>query len=83
MMIDEFRKLQDPKKKPEYKGIYLKLNKEDDKDVIGRLQKQENKQGYIKNLIRDDITLDIFREGVENGSVKVKRTKDNNNHQGQ
>lgn len=68
------------KKKPEYKGIYLKLNKEDDEDVIDRLQKQENKQGYIKGLIRDDITLDIFREGVENGSVKVERSKDNNNH---
>ena len=61
------------KKKPEYKGVYLKLNKEDDKDVIGRLNQQENKQGYIKGLIRDDITLDIFREGVENGSVKVER----------
>ena len=71
------------KKIPEYKGVYLKLNKEDDKDVIERLQEQENKQGYIKGLIRDDITLDIFREGVENGSVKVERTKDNNNHQGQ
>ena len=70
------------KKKPEYKGVYLKLNKKDDQDVIERLQKQENKQGYIKNLIRDDITLDIFRKGVENGSVKVERAKDNNNHQG-
>lgn len=70
------------KKKPEYKGIYLKLNKKDDRDVIERLQQKENKQGYIKGLIRDDITLDIFREGVENGSVKIERTKDNNNHRG-
>ena len=61
------------KKKPEYKGVYLKLNKEDDKDVIERLQQKENKQGYIKGLIRDDITLDIFREGVENGSVKIEK----------
>lgn len=67
------------KKKPEYKGVYLKLNKEDDVDVIERLQKQENKQGYIKGLIRDDITLDIFREGVQNGSIKVEKSKDNNN----
>ena len=59
------------KKKPEYKGIYLKLNKEDDNDVIGRLEKQENKQGYIKRLIRDDITLDIFREGVKVEKHKV------------
>ena len=63
------------KKKPDYKGIYLKLNKEDDKDVIDRLKQQENKQGYIKNLIRDDITLDIFREGAENGSVKIEKHK--------
>lgn len=63
------------KKIPEYKGVYLKLNKEDDKDVIDRLQEQENKQGYIKRLIRDDITLDIFREGVENGSIKVEKHK--------
>ena len=67
------------KKKPEYKGVYLKLNKKDDEDVIERLQKQKNKQGYIKGLIRDDITLDIFREGVENGSIKVEKSKDNNN----
>ena len=63
------------KKIPEYKGVYLKLNKEDDKDVIDRLQEQENKQGYIKRLIRDDITLDIFREGVENGSIKIEKHK--------
>ena len=61
------------KKKPEYKGVYLKLNKKDDEDVIERLQKQENKQGYIKSLIRDDIVLDVFRNGVESGTIKVEK----------
>ena len=65
-----------------YKGLYLKLNTVNDKDVIERLNKQPNKQGYIKDLIRTDIDLDIFRKGVQNGSVKIERTKENNNLQG-
>ena len=31
------------------------LNKKTDADIIGHLKKQPNKQGYIKNLIREDI----------------------------
>ena len=60
-------------KKLNYKGYYIKLNINDDADIIERLDKQKNRQGYIKELIRTDIALDIFREGVENGSVKVKK----------
>lgn len=56
-----------------YKGYYLKLNKTDDKDVIKRLDDQENKQGYIKSLIRDDIVLDVFRNGVESGTIKIEK----------
>lgn len=59
-------------KRLNYKGYYLKLNREDDKDIIERLEAQANKQGYIKTLVRDDIMMDIFRNGVENGSIKVK-----------
>lgn len=36
-------------------GVYLKLNKKTDGEIIEQLQKQENKQGYIKELIRQDI----------------------------
>ena len=42
-------------------GIYLKLNKEKDSDILERLDSQENKQGYIKDLIRVDISLDGLR----------------------
>lgn len=35
-------------------GIYLKLNKTTDADIIAKLAAIENKQGYIKNLIRKD-----------------------------
>lgn len=36
-------------------GVYLKLNNKTDTDIIEHLQKQDNKQGYIKELIRQDI----------------------------
>ena len=63
------------KKNQDYKGLYFKLNKVNDEDIINRLNNQTNKQGYIKDLIRTDIDLDIFREGVQNGSVQVKGTQ--------
>ena len=37
------------------KGIYLKLNKKTDADIINFLNNLENKQGYIKDLIRYSI----------------------------
>ena len=33
----------------------LKLNKETDADIIAKLDSVDNKQGYIKELIRKDI----------------------------
>lgn len=59
-------------KKLNYTGIYLKLNNDSDADVIDRLKKQKNTQGYLKDLVRTDIELDIFRNGVENGVVKIE-----------
>ena len=41
-------------------GIYLKLHKVNDKDIIERLDKQSNKQGYIKRLIREDVAFEHF-----------------------
>ena len=35
------------------------LNNKTDADIIKHLQKQENKQGYIKELIRNDIKSSI------------------------
>lgn len=35
--------------------VKLKLNKVNDADVLQRLNEVESKQGYIKQLIRDDI----------------------------
>ena len=67
-------------KNREYKGIYLKFNKVNDADIIDRLSKQKNTQGYIKDLIRTDIDLDIFRKGVENGVVKFEESKEDSDN---
>ena len=37
------------------RGLYLKLNISTDADIIDKLDSVENKQGYIKELIRKDI----------------------------
>lgn len=37
------------------KGIYLKLNKTTDADIIKYLEKVKNVQGYIKSLIRSNM----------------------------
>lgn len=37
------------------KQYHLELHKENDADIINRLDNTENKQGYIKSLIRRDI----------------------------
>ena len=36
-------------------GLYLKLNKVTDADILLKLEEVGNKQGYIKSLIRKDI----------------------------
>ena len=41
--------------KAKTKGIYLKLNIVKDSDIIEHLKNSDNVQGYIKNLIRQDI----------------------------
>ena len=61
------------KRKAQHIGVYLKLNKDSDKDIIKRLDASGSKQGYIKDLIRTDIALDCLRNGIENGLVQVKK----------
>ena len=40
------------------KIILVRLNLDGDKDIIHKLDKKENKSGYIKDLIRKDIKND-------------------------
>lgn len=37
------------------KRVFIKLNKNTDKDILEKLDNVPNKQGYIKELIRSDI----------------------------
>lgn len=41
--------------KAKTKGIYLKLNIVKDSDIIEHLKNTDNVQGYIKNLIKQDM----------------------------
>lgn len=47
-------------KRYNYKNIVqisLALNRKTDADILAWLDQKENKQGYIKQLIRNDLTL--------------------------
>lgn len=37
------------------KRVFIKLNKNTDKDILDHLDSIQNKQGYIKELIRKDM----------------------------
>lgn len=41
--------------KENIKTVSLRLHRTHDKDILDILEKQESKQGYIKDLIRKDI----------------------------
>lgn len=44
--------------------VHFKLNLKTDADILGKLDSVENKQGYIKQLIRNDIKMnDIGGQG--------------------
>lgn len=42
-----------------YKGIYLRLRNEEDKQIIEWLSKQESSNVYIKSLILEDMKKSI------------------------
>ena len=43
------------------KQVKIKLNYNTDQDIIDKLESVDNKQGYIKQLIRADIIRDGLR----------------------
>ena len=57
------------------KSYSLKLNLENDSDIIDRLEEVESKQGYIKELIRQDISRTCPEKA---GSVPKQKRSDNN-----
>lgn len=49
------QKKYDEANKGKWRMIHLKLNKDTDADIIQRLEASGNIQGYIKNLILQDL----------------------------
>ena len=41
------------------KAYVIRLNLNTDADIIQKLEQVDNKQGYIKNLIRSDLNSDL------------------------
>lgn len=64
------KKYQDEWSKKNTKGIYIKLCKSTDADIISWLDDHNNKQGYIKELIRADMRdkIIITAECLTDGS---------------
>lgn len=56
MLTESQRKAQAKYDKENTRQIHLKLNRRTDADVIQALDNAESKQGYIKGLIRADIS---------------------------
>lgn len=55
-MISEKKKISNARSaKKNTRGIYLKLSINTDADILSKLDSVDNKQGYIKELIRNDI----------------------------
>lgn len=50
------QKKYDKNSKGKFKVLTLKLNKETDSDVLKKLASVDNMQGYIKGLIRKDLS---------------------------
>ena len=58
-------KVETPQSRYEAKNIVrfnMKLNKKTDADILAKLESVENKQGYLKALIRADIAKEARRE---------------------
>ena len=55
MQTDAQKKAKDAYDKKTAKGIYLKLNKHTDADILAKFAEEDNVQGYIKRLVREDI----------------------------
>lgn len=50
------QKKYDQANKDKYKNVFVKVNRETEKDIVEKLESVDNIQGYIKGLIRADIS---------------------------
>ena len=54
------------------KQIHLKLNIKTDADILAQLEKQASVQGYIKDLIRDDLQ---HYKVIENANKQAEKAR--------
>lgn len=47
--------------------VSIKLNNTNDSEIIAFLNQKDNKQGYIKSLIKQDIKFQNILDTVDNG----------------
>ena len=50
------------------KKVLFKFNLNTDKDILERLEKVGNKQGYVKRLIREDIEREMEEDATRNAT---------------
>lgn len=50
------QKKYDQANKDRYKNVFVKINRETEKDIVEKLESVDNIQGYIKGLVREDIS---------------------------
>lgn len=63
------------KDKQSYTKFCLKLNDINDSDIIDALWSVDNKTDYIRQLIRNDLTLDAYASNIQQfGGVHDHRT---------
>lgn len=55
MATEAQKRARDKYNKEHYKVVNFKLNKETEKEILEHLEAQPNKQGYIKELIKQDM----------------------------
>ncbi len=53
------------------KHYHFKFNFDSDKEIISRIEEQENKNDYIRSLILSDIAADILRSSIKLEDKKV------------
>ena len=72
---DKMRAYQSKWCKDNTKGVFLKLSKNTDADILSWLSDISNKQGYIKELIRADMKDKIITAKGNNGTITIDTRK--------
>lgn len=63
--VETRRKAQSKWIRKNTQGFYIRLNKKTDSDIISYLETLENKQGYVKELIRKDIERELGKSMIK------------------